>query len=336
MLTGVTLSEQFFRDQATSAATGELSTVLNRLSLAARMLASEIMRAGFVGKLGLTDHTNVQDEQVRELDVISNEIISQVMDQAPMIAGIGSEEIDDVYAMHGSEHGKYVLTVDPLDGSGNVDIDGPLGTIFGIYRRPAAHTGSPAGLEDFLQPGRDLVAAGYALYGPATMFVYTAGGPVHGFTLDRSIGTFFLTHPDIRIPDAGGAYAVNEANEIEWTDEVRTMVAAFRKQETRCGPRQARYAGALAADVHRTLIKGGVFLYPPTRTKPNGKLRLLYENAPLAFVVERAGGTATDGRQRILDITPTSLHQRTPLYIGSRGDVAEVHRLLDTPLPGSS
>jgi fructose-1,6-bisphosphatase I len=335
MLTGVTLSEQFFLDQARSGATGDLSTVLNRLSLAARMIASEIMRAGFVGKLGLTGGTNVQDEQVRELDVISDDIVRQVMDHAPMIAGIGSEELDDIYAMAGSEHGKYVLTIDPLDGSGNVDVDGAMGTIFGIYRRPAARAGLAADLEDFLQPGRNCVAAGYVLYGPATMFVYTAGGPVHGFTLDRSIGTFFLTHPDIRVPDAGGAYAVNESNEQGWTDDVKTMVATFRRQQTRCGPRQARYAGALVADVHRTLLKGGVFLYPPTQSKPEGKLRLLYENAPLAFVVERAGGAATDGRQRILDITPTSLHQRTPLYIGSSGDVAEVHELLGAPLPYS-
>lgn len=333
MLSGLTLSEQFFRDQARSAASGDLSTILNRLSLAARMLAAEIMRAGFVGKLGLTDRTNIQDEQVRELDVISDDIVSKVMDHAPMIAGIGSEELDDVFAMPGSEHGKYVLTIDPLDGSGNVDVDGPMGTIFGVYRRPTDRAGLPAALDDFLQPGRDLVAAGYVLYGPATMFVYTAGGPVHGFTLDRSIGTFFLTHPDIRIPDTGGAYAVNEANEIGWDDDVRTMVSAFRRQVTRCGPRQARYAGALVADIHRTLLKGGVFMYPPTRSKPNGKLRLLYENAPLGFVVERAGGIATDGHQRILDITPTTLHQRTPLYIGSHGDIAEVHRLLGTPLP---
>lgn len=333
MSTGLTLSEQFFRDQAQSGASGDLSTVLNRISLAARMIASEIMRAGFVGKLGLTGGTNVQDEQVRELDLISNDIVSQVMDHAPMIAGIGSEELADVYPMPGSEHGKYVLTIDPLDGSGNVDVDGPMGTIFGIYRRPGGRAGEAADISDFLQPGRDLVAGGYVLYGPSTMFVYSVGGSVNGFTLDRSIGTFFLTHPDIRIPEAAGAYAVNEANETGWTPEVQSMVAAFRRQESQCGPRQARYAGALVADVHRTLLKGGVYLYPPTSSKPHGKLRLLYENAPLAFLAERAGGAATDGEQRILDIVPDELHQRTPLYIGSRGDVAEVHRLLGTPFP---
>ena len=331
MATGLTLSEQFFRDQAQSGASGDLSTVLNRISLAARMLAAEIMRAGFVGKLGLTGDTNVQDEQVRELDVISNDIVSQVMDRAPMVAGIGSEESAEVYAMSGSENGKYVLTIDPLDGSGNVDVDGAMGTIFGIYRRAPGQAGKPADLSDFLQPGRELVAAGYVLYGPSTMFVYTVGSGVNGFTLDRSIGTFFLTHPDIRIPDGAGSYSVNEANEAQWDAPIREMVATFRRQESQCGPRQARYSGALVADLHRTLLKGGVFMYPPTTSKPNGKLRLLYENAPLALVVEHAGGAATDGRQRILDITPTELHQRTPLYIGSPGDVAEVHRLLGAP-----
>jgi fructose-1,6-bisphosphatase I len=326
---GLTLSEQFFRDQAQSGASGDLSTILNRLSLAARMLAAEIMRAGFVGKLGLTGDTNVQDEQVRELDVISNNIVNQVMDRAPMIAGIGSEEMTDVYAMDGSESGKYVLTIDPLDGSGNVDVDGAMGTIFGVYRRSPQRAGMPADLVDFLQPGRDLVAAGYVLYGPSTMFVYCADGEVNGFTLDRSIGTFFLTHPNIRIPEGTGYYSVNEANEAGWDDATRAMVAAFRQQSTVCGPRQARYAGALVADVHRTLLKGGVYMYPSTATKPEGKLRLLYENAPLAWVVEHAGGAAIDGQQPILDITPTELHQRTPLFIGSRGDVDEVHRLLD-------
>jgi fructose-1,6-bisphosphatase I len=327
----LTLSEQFFRDQAQSGASGDLSTILNRLSLAARMLAAEIMRAGFVGKLGLTGDTNVQDEQVRELDVISNDIVAQVMDHAPMVAGIGSEELADVYAMEGSEHGKYVLTIDPLDGSGNVDVDGAMGTIFGVYRRAPDRAGQPAELVDFLQPGRDLVAAGYVLYGPSTMFVYSAGGEVNGFTLDRSIGTFFLTHPNIRVPEGCGNYSVNEANESGWDNATRAMVAAFRQQKTECGPRQARYAGALVADVHRTLLKGGIYMYPPTVAKPEGKLRLLYENAPLAWVVEHAGGAATDGTRPILDITPTALHQRTPLFIGSRGDVAEAHRLLGAP-----
>ena len=322
----LTLSEQFFRDQASANASGGLSTVLNRFSLLARMLASEIMRAGFVGKLGYTGNTNVQDENVRALDVISNDTLLQVFENMPMVAGVACEEMEDLHVFPGGENGKYVVTVDPLDGSGNVDVAGQMGTIFGVYRRRST-SGKPE-LADFLQPGRDLVAAGYTLYGPCTMLVYTAGGPVNGFTLDRSIGTFFLTHPDIRIPEGEGSYSVNEANEAKWDDKTKAMVRAFRLQETQCGKRAARYAGALVGDFHRTLLKGGIYMYPGEAKKPEGKLRLLYENAPLAFVCEKAGGAATDGKTRILDLVPSKLHQRTPLYLGSKGDVEEAGRRL--------
>lgn len=326
MTNRLTLSEQFFRDQASHSASGGLSTVLNRFSLAGRMLASEIMRAGFVGKLGYTGTTNVQDENVRALDVISNDIITQVFESVPMVCGIASEEMEDFHLLPGGETGKYIISVDPLDGSGNVDVAGQMGTIFGIYRRRSIE-GKPQ-LSDFLQPGRDLVAAGYVLYGPCTMLVYTAGGPVNGFTLDRSIGTFFLTHPDVRIPEGAGSYSINEGNEKKWDEKTQAMVRAFRRQESQCGPRAARYAGALVGDFHRTLLKGGVYMYPGEVKKPEGKLRLLYENAPLAFVCEKAGGAASDGRQRILDITPTKLHERTPLFLGSKGDVEEAVRRL--------
>ncbi|MBL8750254.1 MAG: class 1 fructose-bisphosphatase [Planctomycetes bacterium] len=326
MTTRLTLSEQFFRDQASHNASGGLSSVLNRFSLVARMLASEIMRAGFVGKLGYAGGTNVQGEDVRALDVISNDAVLQVFESIPMVAGIASEEMEDVHLLPGCENGKYVITVDPLDGSGNVDVAGQMGTIFGIYRRVT--TNGKATLADFLQPGRDLVAAGYVLYGPCTMLVYSAGGPVNGFTLDRSIGTFFLTHPNLRIPEGEGSYSVNEANEGKWDTNTQAMVRAFRRQETTCGKRSARYAGALVGDFHRTLLKGGVYMYPGEAKKPEGKLRLLYENAPLAFVCEKAGGAATDGVRRILDIQPEKLHQRTPLYLGSKGDVEEAGRRL--------
>ncbi|MCR9245469.1 MAG: class 1 fructose-bisphosphatase [bacterium] len=316
----LTLSEQFFRDQADAQATGGLSTVLNRFSLVGRMLASEIMRAGFVGKLGYTGTTNVQDEDVRALDIISNDAVLEAFESIPMVAGIASEEMEDVWISKDGEQGKYVIATDPLDGSGNVDVAGQMGTIFGIYRRST--TGKPT-LDDFLQPGRNLVAAGYVLYGPCTMLVYSAGGPVNGFTLDRSIGTFFLTHPDIRIPEQSGAYAINEANEGKWDDKTRAMVAAFRRQETAVGKRAARYSGALVGDFHRTLLKGGIYMYPGEAKKPQGKLRLLYENAPLTFLCEKAGGLGSDGKQPILDIVPTELHQRTPLFLGSKGDVEE-------------
>ena len=319
-----TLSEQFFRDQAIASATGGLSTVLNRLSLVARMLASEIMKAGFVGKLGYTGTSNVQDEEVRELDVISNDTTLKVFENVPMVAAIASEEMEDMCVMPGGEDGKYLISIDPLDGSGNVDVAGQMGTIFGIFKRE--EVGKPVRKEEFFQPGRKLVAAGYVLYGPCTMMVYSAGGPVNGFTLDRSIGTFFLTHPDIKIPEGSGAYSVNEANEIKWDDKTRAMVETFRRQQADAGKRSARYAGALVGDFHRTLLKGGIYMYPGEVEKPNGKLRLLYENAPLAFLCERAGGAASNGKIDILDVVPTELHQRTPLFLGSKGDVEEAVR----------
>lgn len=325
-MTRLTLSEQFYRDQAQHPdATGELSTILNRFSLAGRMIVSEIMRAGFVGKLGYTGSTNVQDEEVRALDVIADDIMQKVFDNQPMVSAMASEELEDIHYAPAND-GKYVVTYDPLDGSSNVDVDGQMGTIFGVYRRR-----SPAGkasMEDFMQPGKNLVAAGYVLYGPYTMFVYTAGGPVNGFTLDRSIGTFFLTHPNITIKEGGGTYSVNESNEPKWDDKVRALVQAYRTGRTACGKRSARYGGALVADFHRTLLKGGIFMYPGEVKKPEGKLRLLYENAPLAMVCEKAGGMATDGRRRILDLVPEKLHQRTPVYLGSRGDVEEAMKML--------
>lgn len=322
----VTLSEQVIKDQAATAASGELSTLLNRLSLAGRMIAREIMRAGFVGKLGVTGDTNVQGEEVRALDVIANDTFTQVFQNIPVVSGLASEEMDDIHVYHEDAGGKYVVIHDPLDGSGNVDINGSMGTIFSIHRRRTAK-GKPV-LEDFLQQGSEQVAAGYILYGPSTMFVYTTGGPVNGFTLDRTIGTFFLTHPDMRIPEGSGSYAVNEANQEKWDDKTQKMVEAFRTGGTHCGKRAARYIGALVADFHRVLLKGGIYMYPGEAKKPQGKLRLLYENAPLAFIAKNAGGAATDGNQDILTIQPTELHQRTPLMIGSKGDVAEATAML--------
>ena len=322
-----TLSEQFVQDQAShAAASGQLSTLLNRLSLAGRLIASEIMRAGFVGRLGLTGDTNVQGEEVRALDVISNEIFQRVFEHMDVVSGLASEEMEEVFQFPEERHGKYVVLHDPLDGSGNVDVNGSMGTIFSIHRRVSS--GGQPGQEDFLQKGREMVAAGYILYGPSTMFVYTSGGPVHGFTLDRAIGTFFLTHSEMRFPEGTGSYAINEANERKWNAKTVTMVRRFRHGDTECGKRSARYVGALVADFHRTLVRGGIYMYPGTTDRPEGKLRLLYENAPLAFVAELAGGAATDGHRNILDIQPEKLHQRTPLFIGSKGDVAEVGRML--------
>jgi fructose-1,6-bisphosphatase I len=326
--TRLTLSEQIMKDQAKAkGATGELSTLLNRLSLAGRMIANEIMRAGFVGKLGYTGDTNVQKEEVRALDVIANDIFIKVFESVETVSCMASEEMDEVYCYEGQRPGKYLVTYDPLDGSSNVDVDGAMGTIFSIHRR--RDPDAPVQTEDFFRKGSEQVAAGYILYGPATMFVYAlADGPVHGFTLDRAIGTFFLTHPVMKFPAGDGTYAVNESNETKWDERTVDMVRRFRTGKTACGKRSARYIGALVADFHRTLVKGGIYMYPGEVKKPEGKLRLLYEAAPLALVTRQAGGYATDGKTDILDIQPSKLHQRCPLYIGARADVEEATRLV--------
>jgi fructose-1,6-bisphosphatase I len=321
----LTLSDQFFQEQARVGASGELSTILNRISLAGRMIANAVMKAGLHGNLGYTGGENVQGEAVRTLDVIANDIFLEVFENVGSVGAMASEEMDDVHRYPAHRGGKYFLLYDPLDGSGNVDVNGAMGTIFSIHRRRG--TGD-VGLEEVLQKGVDQVAAGYVLYGPATVFVYTAGGPVHGFTLDRSIGTFFLTHPELKIPEGQGSYAINEANEAKWSPATQEMVRAFRSGETQCGRRSARYVGALVADFHRTLVQGGIYMYPGEVKRPQGKLRLLYEASPLAFVAQQAGGRGSDGTRDILSIEPRELHQRTPLFIGAHADVAEAERLL--------
>lgn len=323
----LTLSEQFFRDQAaTPGATGELSTILNRISLAARIIANEVMRAGLHNRLGYTGGVNVQDEEQRELDVIANDVFTNVFERIDVVCGMASEEMDDIHHFEDKD-GKYVILHDPLDGSGNVDINGSMGTIFSVHRRVS--DGGRVDDRDFLRKGSEQVAAGYVLYGPSTFFVYSSGGPVHGFTLDRSVGTFYLTHPNLTFAEGSGSYAINEANQAKWDERTQRMVEAFRTGEARVGKRSARYVGALVADFHRTLIQGGIYMYPGEVKKPEGKLRLLYEAAPLAFIAKQAGGDATDGRISILDVEPDKLHFRTPLFIGAKSDVAEAMRLLN-------
>lgn len=315
----LTLADQFFRDQGSRGGTGELSTILNRVTLAGRLIANNVLRAGLEGRLGKTGDVNVQGEEVKKLDVVSNEVFREVFDRVPVVAGMASEELPEPFVFEQHKKARYVLLHDPLDGSGNVDCDLPMGTIFSVHRRKDLER--PVSMEDFLRKGTDQVAAGYLLYGPATMFVYTAGGGVSGFTLDRAVGSFFLTHPTMQIPAATGAYSVNESNERKWPERTQAMVRAFREGKAACGKRSARYVGALVADFHRTLLQGGMYMYPGETTRPEGKLRLLFEAAPLAFVAQQAGGIATDGTRDILEIEASELHQRVPLYIGSRGDV---------------
>ena len=312
-------------------ATGELSGILYDLALAAKMIANKVRSAGLADILGATDAENVQGEVQQKLDILANEIIVKAMDHGGRLCAMASEEEPGIIQIpEPFKCGKYCLLFDPLDGSSNIDVNVPVGTIFSVVRKITR--GRHGELEDMLQPGRRQVAAGYVIYGSSTMLVYTTGQGVHGFTLDPSIGEFLLSHPNIRIPDNGRYLSVNDSYEQLWDDRVKRLMRTFRGLDT---PRKAlntRYVGSLVADFHRNLLCGGIFAYPANTKSTRGKLRLLYEANPLAFIVEQAGGAASDGVSRILDVVPTELHQRTPLYIGSTSDVELVRRTLaDSP-----
>jgi fructose-1,6-bisphosphatase I len=307
-------------------ATGELSRLLRDLALAAKRVNVEVNKAGLVDILGDAGSINVQGEDVKKLDIYANNQFMGVLKHGISCAGIGSEEMDDFVVFNDeiSNNSKYVVLFDPLDGSGNIDVNVSIGTIFSVYRR-VSELGKPCTQEDFLQQGKKQVAAGYVIYGSSTMFVYATRRGVNGFTLDPSIGEFSLSHPDIKCPPTGKFYSVNHGNFFQYNEGVRKYIdGCQRKTKDNGGPYTQRYIGSMVADVHRNLIKGGIFMYPGTTDKPNGKLRLLYEANPFAFIVEVAGGAATDGTQRILDIVPTKLHQRTPLFIGSKEMMEEL------------
>jgi fructose-1,6-bisphosphatase I len=302
-------------------ATGAFSNMLQDLTLAAKLINRAVNKAGLVDVLGETGAENVHGERVRKLDEYSHDVMVAAMDHGGHLCVMASEEAEELIHIPGEfPVGDYVLLFDPLDGSGNIDANISIGTIFSIHERvsdPAE--GRDGGLEDCLQPGRSQVGAGYVLYGSSTILVYTTGDGVHGFTLDPSIGEFVLSHPDIRIPDPGKRiYSVNEGHWEKWDDRQRALVEHMKAEpENGGGGFSHRYVGSLVADFHRTLLYGGVFMYPGNRANPEGKLRLLYEAAPLALLAEEAGGAASNGRERILDVEPTGLHQRTPLFIGN-------------------
>jgi fructose-1,6-bisphosphatase I len=280
--------------------------------------------------LGATDAENVQGEVQQKLDILANEIIVKAMDHGGRLCAMASEEEPGIIQIpEPFKCGKYCLLFDPLDGSSNIDVNVPVGTIFSVVRKITR--GRHGELEDMLQPGRRQVAAGYVIYGSSTMLVYTTGQGVHGFTLDPSIGEFLLSHPNIRIPDSGRYLSVNDSYEQLWDENVRRVIRAYRGLEPDHKALSTRYVGSLVADFHRNLLGGGIFAYPANKKTPKGKLRLLYEANPLAFIVEQAGGAASDGGQRILDVSPTELHQRTPLYIGSASEVELAKRLLSQP-----
>ena len=301
-------------------ATGELSGILYDIALAAKMISNKVRRAGLVDILGSAEANNVQGEEQQKLDVFANETIIKAMDHGGRLCAMASEEEPDIIQIpDGFRCGKYCLLFDPLDGSSNIDVNVPVGTIFSVLRKITR--GNRGQMEDMLQPGRRQVAAGYVIYGSSTMLVYTTGQGAHGFTYDPSIGEFLLSHPNIRIPNEGRYLSVNDSNERYWDEPVKRLMRKYRGLENGASTMNVRYVGSLVADFHRNLLGGGVFAYPANEKSPEGKLRLLYEAAPLAFIVQEAGGAATDGVRDIMDIQPTKLHQRTPLYIGSKAQI---------------
>lgn len=324
--------EEFRKQEVRSLpdATGELSNLLRDIALAAKRINVEVSKAGLVDILGETGDHNIQDEAVQQLDAFANYQFTAVLQRGISCAGIASEEIEDFVSFDEplSNQSKYVCVFDPLDGSSNIDVNVTIGTIFGIYKR-VSEKGKPCTLEDFLQRGHQQVAAGYIIYGSSTMMVYATRRGVNGFTLDPSMGEFTLSHPNIQCPADGKYYSVNHGNYFRFDKKVRRYITnCQQKSKENGGPYTQRYVASMVADLHRNLIKGGIFLYPGTLDKPNGKLRLVYECNPFAFIMEVAGGKASNGEQDILDIQPGSLHQRSPLYIGSANMMGELGECL--------
>jgi fructose-1,6-bisphosphatase I len=317
-----------FHQKESPMATGRLTHLLTELILSAKIISREVNKAGLVDILGFTGDVNVQGEEVAKLDEFANRTLIHRMERAGVLCAMASEENADLIEIPPSfPLGDYILIFDPLDGSSNVDTNVSIGTIFSIYRRRSPE-GRSVSLADVLQKGMEQVAAGYFIYGSSTMMVYTTGRGVHGFTLDPSVGEFLLSHPDLKIPEEGKIYSVNESYWHYWDESTRRVISYFKSPENKRGqPYTLRYIGSLVADFHRNLLSGGIFMYPADfrdPKKPRGKLRLLCEAAPLAMVVEQAGGMATDGKIRILEIEPQELHQRVPLFIGSPNDVQKV------------
>ncbi|WP_028575236.1 class 1 fructose-bisphosphatase [Desulfonatronovibrio hydrogenovorans] len=327
----VTVTEQLLIHQkASPMATGRFTRLLNELILAAKIISREVNKAGLVNVLGFTGETNIQGEKVKKLDEFANSVLIHRLQRSGLLCAMSSEENADLIEIPDNlKQGDYILIFDPLDGSSNIDVNVSIGTIFSILRRTGEN--GPVTLDEVLQKGSEQVAAGYFLYGTSTMMVYSTGDGVHGFTLDPSVGEFLLSHPDIKIPEQGKIYSVNEGYWDYWDKPTREIVSYFKSPANqRKKPYSMRYIGSLVSDFHRNLFYGGIFLYPRDTRDPrlaSGKLRLLCEANPLAFIVEQAGGLAIDGKNRILDIEPHELHQRVPLFIGSKNDVQKVREI---------
>jgi fructose-1,6-bisphosphatase I len=307
-------------------ARGYFTSLLSSLALAAKVVTAQVRRAGLIDVLGATGDTNVQGETVQKLDVEANETLMRVLSRRGVCAAAASEEEQAIRVLSGAKQARYVVVFDPLDGSSNIDVNISIGTIFGVLRRDLD---APVSEEDFLKKGSTLQAAGYVIYGSSTMFVITTGAAVHGFTFDPTVGEFLLSHENIRVPERGATYSINEGNTERWSDEVKSWNRWIKQKDEATGrPYTQRYVGTLVADAHRTLLRGGIFAYPPDTKSPEGKLRLLYEANPFAFLFEAAGGAASTGKERILDIQPTELHQRVPLVLGSKRDVEDFERFM--------
>lgn len=318
-----TLGEFIIENQeAFPYSSGELSRLINSIRLAAKVVNHEVNKAGLVDILGAAGDTNIQGEDQQKLDIYANEKFIQTLTNREIVCGIASEENEDFISIHGQHNdntNKYVVMIDPLDGSSNIDVNVSVGTIFSIYRRKS-EVGTPVAIEDFLQPGNQQVAAGYIVYGTSTMLVYTTGHGVNGFTLNPAIGTYYLSHPNLKFPEDGHVYSINEGNYIHFPQGVKDYIK-YCQAEEEDRPYTSRYIGSLVSDFHRNMLKGGIYMYPTTTKSPKGKLRLLYECNPMAFIAEQAGGSATDGFERILDLQPTELHQRAPFFCGSKNMV---------------
>jgi fructose-1,6-bisphosphatase I len=325
-----TLGEFIIENQAEFPfSSGELSRLINSIRLAAKVVNHEVNKAGLVDITGAAGETNVQGEDQQKLDVYANEKFIQTLTNREIVCGIASEENDDFITISGQKddhQNKYVVLMDPLDGSSNIDVNVSVGTIFSIYRR-VTPLGTPVQLEDFLQPGNKQVAAGYVVYGTSTMLVYTTGYGVNGFTLNPALGSWYLSHPDMQFPEQGSIYSVNEGNYVHFPKGVKDYIK-YCQQEEGDRPYTSRYIGSLVSDFHRNMIKGGIYFYPTTSKAPEGKLRLLYECNPMAFIAEQAGGKASDGFNRVMDIEPTALHQRTPFFCGNREMVEKVEEFM--------
>ena len=308
---------------------GELSRLINSIRLAGKIVNHEVNKAGLVDILGAAGEENIQGEDQQKLDVYANEVFINTLVNREIVCGIASEEEDDFITIKGGNKkhdNKYIVLMDPLDGSSNIDVNVSVGTIFSIYRR-ITPDGTPVTIDDFLQPGKQQVAAGYIVYGTSTMIVYSTGHGVNGFTLNPAIGTYYLSHPNMKFPEKGNIYSVNEGNYVHFPEGVKKYIKYCQEEEGE-RPYTSRYIGSLVSDFHRNMIKGGIYFYPSTSKNPDGKLRLLYECNPMAFLAERAGGKASNGFNRILDIKPSELHQRVPFFCGNKDMVDKLEAFM--------